>query len=150
MAFDPKVVEAKLALNRISPTEMPKLAWEALEAGLDGPALRRIAAFEFPTFFQIQEVLPQAMEEMHLVKLDKARAALQLAKFRAQEIMAKKSDPLSHLRDFEYLWIEADYSGELQDYGNLDDEVYVARLMGQPEDEIRAWVTTRLKRLAAV
>jgi hypothetical protein len=64
MAFESRVVEARLALNLISSTEMPRLAWEALEAGLDGPVIRRLAAFEFPTFFQVQEALPQAMEEM--------------------------------------------------------------------------------------
>src|SRR5215510_1284776 len=103
MPFDARAVEAKLALNLISSVDMPKLAWDALEAGLDGPAIRRIAAFEFPTFFQIQEVLPQAMDDMHLFKLDKPRAALQLAKLRAQEILATNSDPLDHLRDFEHL-----------------------------------------------
>src|SRR5262245_5640678 len=150
MPFDPRVVEAKLALNLISSVEMPRLAWEALEAGLDGPAIRRIAAFEFPTFFQIQEVLPKAMEEMQLAKLDKARAAFQLAKLRAQEILRTKSDPLRHLRDFEHVYIEADYCRELRDYGNLDDEVYVAQLMGQSEQEIRAWVIERLKKLAGL
>jgi hypothetical protein len=31
---------------------------------------------------------------------------------------------------------------------NLDDEVYVAKVMGQPEEEIRAWLLERLNRLA--
>jgi len=69
MAFDPKISEAKLALNLISSVDMPKLAWDALEAGLDGPAIRRLAALEFPTAFQVREVLPDAMEEMQLAKL---------------------------------------------------------------------------------
>ena len=64
MAFEPRVVEARLALHLISATEMPRLAWDALEAGLDGPAIRRLAALEFPTFFQVQKILAQAMEEM--------------------------------------------------------------------------------------
>jgi len=150
MAFNPRVVEAQLALNLISSTDMPRLAWDALEAGLDGPALRRIAALEFPTFFEIQEVLPRAMQEMQFTKLDKAEAALRLARLRAQEILATNSDPFGHLRDFEHLWIEADYCRELQEYGNLDDEVYVARYTGQPEQEIRAWLMEKLKKLAAV
>jgi len=148
MPFDPRAVEAKLALNLISSVDMPRLAWEALEAGLDGPAIRRIAAFEFPTFFQIQEVLPRAMEEMHLAMLDRGQAALRLAKLRAQEILRTDSDPLSYLRDFEHLYIEADYCRELRDYGTLDDEVYVSRQMGQSEQEIRSWVMERLKKLA--
>jgi hypothetical protein len=147
MAFESRVAEARLALNLISSTEMPKLAWEALEAGLDGPAIRRLAAFEFPTFFQVQEVLPQAMEEMRLARLDKTVAALRLAKLRAQEILARNLDPFKSLRDFEQVWIESDYCGELQDYGTLDDEVHVARSMGQPEHEIRTWLMERLKKL---
>jgi hypothetical protein len=147
MAFEPRVAEARLALNLISTTEMPKLAWEALEAGLDGPAIRRLAAFEFPTFFQVQEVLPQAMKEMRLARLDKTAAALLLAKLRAQEILARNLDPFKHLRDFEQVWIESDYCRELQDFGNLDDEVHVARSMGQPEHEIRTWLLGRLEKL---
>jgi hypothetical protein len=147
MAFEPKVVEARLALNLISSTEMPKLAWEALEAGLDGPAIRRLAAFEFPTFFQIQEVLPQAMKEMRLASLDKTAAALQLAKLWAQEILARNLDPFKHLRDFEQVWIESGYCRELHEFGNLDDEVHVARSMGQPEHETRTWLVGRLKKL---
>jgi len=148
MPFDPRTVEAKLALNLISSVDMPRLAWEALEAGLDGPAIRRIAAFEFPTFFQIQEVLPRAMEEMHLVRLDKSRAALQLAKLRAQEILRTDADPLGHVSDFSHLYIESGYCRELDAYGNLADEAYVAQLMGQSEQEIRPWVMERLKKLA--
>jgi hypothetical protein len=147
MAFEPRVAEARLALNLISSTEMPKLAWEALEAGVDGPAIRRLAAFEFPTFFQVQEVLPQAMKEMRLARLDKTAAALLLAKLRAQEILARNLDPFKHLRDFEQVWIESDYCRELQDFGNLDDEVHVARSMGQPEHEIRTWLLGRLEKL---
>jgi hypothetical protein len=127
---------------------MPKLAWDALEAGLDGPAIRRLAALEFPTAFQVRELLGHAMEELGLVKMSKEQAAIQLARMRAREILRSESDPLQHLRDFEHLWIEADYCRELVDYGNLDDEVYVARSMGQPEQEIRAWVMKRIQNLA--
>ena len=85
---------------------------------------------------------------MHLVRLDKARAALQLAKLRAQEILRTDSDPLGHLSDCGHLYIEADYCRELEAYGNLADEAYVAQLMGQSEQEIRTWVIDRLKKLA--
>ena len=55
MAFEPLAVEARLALNLIASTDMPALAWDAIEAGLDGPAIGRMAALEFPTFFEVQE-----------------------------------------------------------------------------------------------
>ena len=148
MTFDPKTAEAQLALNLISTLDMPKLAWDALEAGLDGPAIRRLAALEFPTVFQIREVLPHAMKEMHLAKLTETEAAVRLATIRAQLILRSNMDPFKHLRDFEHLWIQADYCRELQDYGNLDDEVHVARCMGQPDSEIRVWLMDRLKKLS--
>jgi hypothetical protein len=150
MAFDPRTSEAKLALNLISSADMPKLAWDALEAGLDGPAIRRLAALEFPTAFEIGEVLPHAMEEMQLAKLSETEAAVRVAKVMAQDILKSNANPFKHLRDFEQLWIQTDYCGELQDYGNLDDEVSVERSMGRPEPEIRVWLMERLKKLAGV
>lgn len=65
------------------------------------------------------------------------KAALQLAKVRAREILTTNSDPFKHLRDFYHLWIGADYCRGLQDYGSLDDDLYVARCMEQDEQEIR-------------
>lgn len=148
MVFNPRTAEARIALNLISSTDMPKLAWDALEAGLDGPATRRLAALEFPTFFQVRELLPSVMDELGLANLTKERAAVQLAKIKAQELLRSEADPLQHLRDFEHFWVEADYCRALTDYGNLDDEVYVARQTGQPEQEIRAWVLKRIQKLA--
>jgi hypothetical protein len=148
MVFDPRVVEAQLALNLIYSLDMPKLAWDALEAGRDGPAIRRLAALEFPTAFQIRDVLPLAMDEMHLAKISPGEAAIRLAKIRAAEILQSNADPFKHLRDFEQLWIQTDYCRELQDYGNLDDDIHVARCMGTPETEIREWLLERLRKLA--
>lgn len=73
---------------------MPRLAWDTMEAGIDGPAIRRLAALEFPTFFQVREVLPQAMQEMGLANMQKGDAALLLAKKRAQEIVGNNFRPV--------------------------------------------------------
>jgi hypothetical protein len=148
MPFERQKVEAQLALNRICTTDMPALACEALEAGLDGPAIRRLAALEFPTFFEVREVLPQAMKEMDLACLTKTEAAVRLSRLRAREILEAGSDPLYQLRDFGLLWHDADYCRELKDYGSLDDEVDAARYMGTPEEELRSWLLERLARLA--
>src|SRR5215831_3223428 len=80
---------------------------------------------------------------------DQIRKCRELAKSRAREILTMNADPFKHLRDFEYLWIGADYCRELQDYGNLDGDVHVARCMGQDEREIRVWLIERLNKLAA-
>jgi hypothetical protein len=147
MAFDAKVAEARLALDLIETTEMPKLAWDALEAGLDGPAIRRLAALEFPTFFETRDLLPRVMEEMHLMKLGAGEAAPRLAKMRAQEVLRSNADVLQHVGDFQYFWVQADYCYELRAYGSLGEEAYVARYMGQTEMEIRTWVLDKFKRL---
>jgi len=52
---------------------------------------------------------------------------------RAPEILRTASDPLGHLRDFEQLWIRSGYCRGLGDYGNPDDEAYVAHEVKQPE-----------------
>jgi hypothetical protein len=89
------------------------------------------------------------MEEMRLSRLDEGEAALRLAKAQAQEILRTNADPFKRLGDFEQLWIQSHYCRELQDYGNLEDEVYVAGAMGQTEQEVRARLLDRLKKLAA-
>jgi hypothetical protein len=149
MPFDRELVEAQLALQRVGTTDMPKLAWDALEAGLDGPATRRPAALQFPTFFQVREILPRIMQEWKLAQLSPEQAAVRLAKRRAREILQSNSDPLKHANDFYHLWVEADYCRELAEYGAFPDEVYVAKFSGQIEDRIRAWLLEKLKALAA-
>ena len=148
MVFDPRKVEARLALNLIPSGEMPALAADVLESGLDGPTIRRVAASDSPTFFEIQPVLTQMMQEMHLARLEKEEAALRLAKLRAQEILSAGSDPLKHLRDFESLWIAADYCQAVQEYGTLDDELHVSKYMEQSEQDIRDLILAKLRKLA--
>jgi hypothetical protein len=104
-----------------------------------GPATRRPAAFQFPTFFQVREILPKAMQEWGLTQLSREQGALQLAKRRAREILQSKEDPLNHSFDFRLLWVETDYSKELAQYGELSDEVYLALESGEPVDQVRAW-----------
>jgi hypothetical protein len=144
VAFDRNIIEAQLTLELIGTSDMPKIAWDALEAGLDGRYIRRLAALDSPTYFQVMEVLPQAMEEMGLIKPSRAEAALRLAKARAKEILDSCDDPLKHTRDFERLWIDAGYPKELMSLGTLDDEVWIAS-GNQPDDKTRRWVLKQLQ-----
>ena len=107
MAFDRDTIEAELSLDLIGSSDMPKVAWDALEAGLDGPGIRRLAALDSPTYFEVRDVLPRATQEMGLATVARSVAALRLAKHRAQEILASGDDPLRHTRDFQHLWIIA-------------------------------------------
>lgn len=150
MSFDCELVEARLALGLIGSDEMPKLAWDALEAGLDGRAIRRLAALEHPTFFEVDEVLRDAMKEMKLQHIEALDAARRLTRSIATEILRTSTDPIRQVGQFEQLWIRAGYPSELAPYGNLEDEVSVARQMGSSNDKIRTWVIARLKEAAAL
>lgn len=103
MPFDRELVEARMSLNLITADDMPKLAWDALESGLDGPATRRLAALVQPTWSQVEEVRANAMKEMNIAWLTAGDAGCRLAKRRAQEILQSEEDPLRYTREFEQL-----------------------------------------------
>ncbi|HVB07699.1 MAG TPA: hypothetical protein VNF00_02020 [Candidatus Acidoferrales bacterium] len=147
MPFDREIIEAKLGLELIEPAEMPKLAWDALEADLDGPAIRRLAALVKPTWFQVREILPNAMQEMGLAPITAGEGARRIARRRAQEILKSGADPLLFADEFGKLWIRTGYPSEISDLGALPDDIHVARLMGESQEKIREWVTERLEDL---
>jgi len=142
VSFDRAMIEAQLALGLIVSSRMPNIAVDALEAGLDGPAIRRLAALDSPTHFEVRDVLPRAMQEMGLVDVSREVAASRLATRRAKEILERGEDPLKHTRDFERLWIDAGYPRALAPVGNLDDELYIANM---EEKEGRKFVIKRLR-----
>lgn len=145
VSFDRQLIEAKLALNLIASPDMPRIAWDALEAGIDGPATRRLAVLERPTYFEVAEVLPRVMKEWEIAQIPIGEAALRLAQDIAQDILRCSKDPLRYTRDLEGLWVRADYAKALQSLGTLDDEVLIAQSGGQSLALIREWVTDRLR-----
>src|ERR1019366_267038 len=80
VVFDRQLIEAALALELIPPAGMPELAWDALEAGFDGRAIRHLAALEQPTYFEIAPLLSKAKAEMGLSEVTKGEAALRIGK----------------------------------------------------------------------
>jgi hypothetical protein len=135
--FERNLVEAKLALDRIGPEELPALAWDALEAGFDGHAIRRMAAFVNPTGWQTDQILPAFMRESGLQRISIEAACVRIAIDLARRLLTNGSDPLLYSRDFELLWIKSDYSRVLQDAGSLDDQKYVGPMVGETEAELR-------------
>jgi len=140
--FDPSQIEARLALELIASADMPKIAWDALEAGLDGPGIRRLAVLERPTYFEVAEVLPAAMREMGLATIPVERAAVRIAREIAGEILSRDDDPRGRLRELEVLWSRSGYPHEMQELGTLHDDVWISN---QPETTIRTWVKSRVK-----
>jgi hypothetical protein len=148
VSFDRDQIEAKLALDLIASADMPQVALDALEAGLDGPATRRLAILQHPTYFEVAEVLPRVRQELGLTQITIGQAALRVAKQIAREFLLTSDDPLRQVRIFELLWVRSGYAKEIQTLGTLHDEVWVAQSMGRSDAQIRDWVTSILKDFA--
>lgn len=149
MPFDRELVEAKIALGRIGPQELPSLAWDALEAGKDGPSVRRLAALVNPSGWETDRIMPAFMAEAGLKSISRQEASVRLARRLAQRILSEGLDPVAHSRDFELLWIESDYAASIQEVGTLDDEKHVAEYVGQTESEFREYARRALTNLLA-
>src|SRR5271169_5580790 len=104
MSFDRELVEAQLALGLIASSDAPEVACSALEAGLDGPGIRKLAALDHPTWSEVEQALPAAAAEMGLVRITVAEAAVRVATWRVKDILSGDKDPLSQTRELEILW----------------------------------------------
>jgi hypothetical protein len=148
VTFDRDQLEARLALNLIASAEMPEVALGALETGLDGKAIRRLAILQHPTYFEVAEVLPRVMQELGLRQIPIGEAAVRVAKQIATEILNSGDDPLRHIRDFESLWVRSDYADQISSLGTLYDDVWIAQSTGRSDEETRDWVKSVLKDFA--
>jgi hypothetical protein len=148
VSFDREQIEARLALDLIASADMPQVAQDALEAGLDGPATLRLAILEHPTYFEVAQVLPRVLNELGLAQINIGEAALRIAKGMARDILRNDDDPLRHVQAFESLWIRSKYAKEIQALGTMHDDVWIAQSMGRSDDQIRDWVTSILKDFA--
>jgi hypothetical protein len=131
--FDIQLIEAQLALGMIDPSKMPALAWDALEAGVDGKSIRRLAALNNPSGWEADQVLPRFMVEAGMKSISLEEASTRVARQLAGRILAEGLDPLAYSRDFELLWIGSDYSTDIQEVGWLDDQ----KAIGEPEADLR-------------
>ncbi len=82
------------ALGHLAYDEMPAVAWEALEFGYDGSALRRLAAMNHPTFFEVGDLFDQAMAEMGQKPWSPEDALLLVVRPIAERILRGEIEPL--------------------------------------------------------
>ncbi len=148
MTFDPRLIEAKITLDQIGFHEFPALAADALEAGFDGPAIRRMAAMVLPTGHEIDELRPQFQLEAGLVTVSPTTACVRLATQRANEILDGDLDPLCHLHRFERWFLDGDCPDELRELGLFEEDAYLLEDSGKSEGEIRSWALERLRAFA--
>lgn len=128
----------------IGPDEMPALAWDALEAGLDGPSIRRLAALVKPSGWETDQIMPAFIAEAGMKSISRQEASIRVAVQLARRILREELDPLAYSRDFELLWIWADHPTAIQEVGSLDDQKAVAKYIGQSEAELREYARSVL------
>jgi hypothetical protein len=92
MAFEPRIIEAKLALDLISSTDMPALGTLSKQV-LMGLPLGEWPPSSFRRTLKSKRCSPKPRKKS---RLDEGEAALRLAKARAKEILATKADPFKH------------------------------------------------------
>jgi hypothetical protein len=146
MAFDPRIVEAKLVLKMIHPEELPDIAVEAMQAGFDGPTICEMAFLVRPSGYTTDLLLGRFMAETGLSRIEVPTAALRLAQHLARSILANNEDPLLFTRQFEQLWIATDYAPSIQELGTLDDDVYIS--FADNSTKARGFVRDVLKEFA--
>jgi hypothetical protein len=105
--FDRDPIEARLALDLIASADVPQIALDALEAGLDGPATRRLVVLERPTYFEVAEVLPRVRQELGLAQITIGQASVRVARQMARDVLLGGDDPLRQVCTFEFLWVVA-------------------------------------------
>jgi hypothetical protein len=79
MAWEPYLLEARLALDEVRHRQFPAIACDALEAGLDGKTIRRVAGLIDPTSFEVAQLRPEFMREAGLQTISCEQALGRLA-----------------------------------------------------------------------
>jgi hypothetical protein len=143
MPVDRKLIEAKLAMGLIDAADMPGIAVEALEADLDGKAVRRLAVLERPTYFVVADLLPRVMQELDLRQISLGEAGLRIALAMVKDILRQNDDPRRHLEGLESLWVRSGYAREIKELGTLNDDIWVRRFASDQEE--RDWVLAGLR-----
>lgn len=123
MAFDPDLFAAKWYCSMVNPEDMPSFAADALEAGFDGPALRRLAGLIKPTSRDIGTLLDEVLDEIGEIKVrSKEQGIFKLAKTVAQAIVDGQIDPFQGAERLSHYAMEARYPAELVEFYQLADE----------------------------
>ncbi len=115
-------LRALWTLGKLSSKDLPPYAWQALELGYDGPAVRRLAALESPTFFEIGDLFEKANREMGKSPMAKKDAAILLAKETAAKVLSREKEPLTGAYEIFLLGYDCGMPDEIMLFGGLDQE----------------------------
>lgn len=123
VTFDPRLLAARWYARRLFPEGVPQAAADALEAGFDGPALRRLAGLIRPTLVDIQPWIENALEEIGQVEpLSQEEGLIAIAEPVARHIVDGSLDPLEGCRRLAAYAMAAGYPACLVGFFQIDDE----------------------------
>lgn len=92
--FNPNLFVARWYCSRVLPEDMPQFAADALEAGFDGTALRRLAGLLKPTTRDVGDLFQRALCEIGTVKVQsKEQALVFLSRLTALDIVERRIEP---------------------------------------------------------
>ena len=132
--FNPDLFVAKWYCSLLYPEEMPQFAADSLEAGYDGPALRRLAGMVKPTSTDIGDLFSQSLTEIGTVTVQNAeQAAIVLARMTARDIIEGRIDPLKGARFLAGLASSRNYPAYLVPFYQLAELPYWGEYMLRPE-----------------
>lgn len=93
--FNPDLFVAKWYCSKVLPEDMPQFAADALEAGYDGLALRRLAGLTRPTSRDVGDLFERVLREIGTVKVQsKEQALIFLSRLTAMDIVEGRIEPL--------------------------------------------------------
>jgi hypothetical protein len=93
--FNPDLFVAKWYCSKVGPEEMPAFSADALEAGYDGPSLRRLAGLIKPTARDIGDLFEGALREIGTVRIQsKEQALFFLSRLVATDILEGRVEPI--------------------------------------------------------
>jgi hypothetical protein len=120
---------SQFTLGKLSYSDLPDVACDALELGLDGPSIRRLASLQKPSYFGVGDLFQKAPQEIGIEQWSKRDAAVFLAKEIGRDILAGRKEPLAGADEIWELCRAADYPKELLVFGGLDQEFNAPQLI---------------------
>ena len=120
--FNPDLFVAKWYCSRVGPEDMPGFATNALEAGYDGPALRRLAGLMKPTSREIDDLFQSALREIEQIKVRSLeQAVFFLSRITAADIVEGRIDPIQGNGILAGYAMRIGYPEHLAEFFGLDD-----------------------------
>ncbi len=149
MPFDPNLFVAEWYCGLNLPEDMPAFAADALEAGFDGPALRRLAGLVKPTSWDVGNLFLDAIDEIGVIEVrNREQAIFRLAKVVAKKILDGSMDALEGAQRLSRYAMEAGYPDGLAEFDQLADEPRWGEY-ARSQDLVRADIIAAAERLLA-